>query len=174
MTLNEDLVLRVRRPSTNLSETVERLLADFVEAPRRRPWSANGKSRLMPPRTRPSWRNMVRWRMNSAHSDAGPTRCSSQSRQEQSRHPVCRGRSIEPVQSGRAPRYSAAGRRRRVWIARQRRWASLCDRWPDGRPGCASDHERRTGCTWSVCRVDDRRGRSGHEGPGYSLGRACC
>ena len=32
MTLNEDLVLRVRGLSTNLSETVERLLADFVEA----------------------------------------------------------------------------------------------------------------------------------------------
>jgi antitoxin CcdA len=32
MTLNEDLVRQVRGLSTNLSETVERLLADFVEA----------------------------------------------------------------------------------------------------------------------------------------------
>ena len=32
MTLNEDLVRRVRGLSTNLSETVESLLADFVEA----------------------------------------------------------------------------------------------------------------------------------------------
>jgi antitoxin CcdA len=31
MTLNEDLVRRVRGLSTNLSETVESLLADFVE-----------------------------------------------------------------------------------------------------------------------------------------------
>jgi antitoxin CcdA len=32
MTLNEDLVRQVRGLSTNLSETVERLLADFIEA----------------------------------------------------------------------------------------------------------------------------------------------
>jgi antitoxin CcdA len=32
MTLNEDLVRRVRGLSTNLSETVESLLADFIEA----------------------------------------------------------------------------------------------------------------------------------------------
>jgi antitoxin CcdA len=32
MTLNEDLVRQVRGLSTNLSETVESLLADFVEA----------------------------------------------------------------------------------------------------------------------------------------------
>jgi antitoxin CcdA len=32
MTLNEDLVRRARGLSTNLSETVENLLADFVEA----------------------------------------------------------------------------------------------------------------------------------------------
>ena len=32
MTLNEDLVRRVRGLSANLSETVESLLADFVEA----------------------------------------------------------------------------------------------------------------------------------------------
>ena len=32
MTLNEDLVRRVRGLSSNLSETVESLLADFVEA----------------------------------------------------------------------------------------------------------------------------------------------
>jgi antitoxin CcdA len=32
MTLNEDLVRKVRGLSTNLSETVESLLADFVEA----------------------------------------------------------------------------------------------------------------------------------------------
>jgi antitoxin CcdA len=31
MTLNEDLVRRVRGLSTNLSETVESLLADFIE-----------------------------------------------------------------------------------------------------------------------------------------------
>ena len=111
MTLNEDLVRRARGLTPDLSETVENLLAAYVEDYKRQPRSGSSRSQ---PISRPAMRlsrNTAAWRMSSAPSDARSIGRSSQPRPEPACGAVRRGRPIQSVQGvGSACRGPVCGR----------------------------------------------------------------
>ena len=167
MTLNEDLVRRVRGLSTNLSETVENLLADFVEA---------AEAKAMERERQIAAYNAASDAFAAKHGSLAdefdgpvmPDQLSAHlSPGRDKRDPVRRGGSVEPI-----PGLWPAGCRASVGCgdirgSGQRYLPQVPDRGPGRCPRPAADHERAPWRAGSGGRVAGRRGRSCDARPGH-------